>query len=190
MNYKGIIYYPKFYQEIAELIGKERWNKNKKTRIKNDTYSRPNKEQELRIDVIGVLAEIILLHKMVTKDLVFDHSILLSKNPVIKNDIVVYKDNNIIRFEVKAVTGNFARINEVSHNKKICDYYALIRPTKELDKQTVGGAYFWTEEYINITKDWSLRQGQYGSPYYEKQLIIDTMDIINQASKEIEKKNV
>ena len=51
-----------------------------------------------------------------------------------------------------------------------------------------GGAYLWTEEYINIAKDWKLMQGQHGSPYYEKQMIIDAMDIVTEASNRFENK--
>ena len=48
MNYKGIIYYPKFYQDIADYIGLERWKRNKRTRKNNSTYNRSNKEQEIK----------------------------------------------------------------------------------------------------------------------------------------------
>ena len=51
-----------------------------------------------------------------------------------------------------------------------------------------GGAYLWTEEYINVANEWKLMQGQYGSPYYEKQMIIDAMDIITEASNRFENK--
>ena len=188
MNYKGIKYYPKFYQDIADYIGQERWKRNKRTRKNNSTYNRANKEQEVKIDVIGVLAEMITLHHLLSKEKDFDYSVLLSKNPAIKNDIVVKSDGKSLRYEVKAITGNIARINKESHEKKICDFYALVRPTKELDKIMQGGAYFWTEQYLNVTNEWKLMQGQYGSPYYEKQVIIDAMDIIAETTNRFENK--
>ena len=86
MNYKGIIYYPKFYQDIADYIGQERWKRNKRTRENNSTYNRSNKEQEIKIDVSGVLAEMITLHHLLSKEKGFDYSVLLSKNPAIKNE--------------------------------------------------------------------------------------------------------
>ena len=188
MIYKGIIYYPKFYQDIADYIGLERWKRNKRTRKNNNAYNRASKEQEIKIDVIGVLAEMITLHHLLSKEKDFDYSVLLSKNPAIKNDIVVKSDGKSLRYEVKAITGNIARINKESHEKKICDFYALVRPTKELDKIMQGGAYFWTEQYLNVANEWKLMQGQYGSPYYEKQMIIDAMDIITEASNRFENK--
>ena len=50
----------------------------------NSTYNRSNKEQEIKIDIIGVLAEMIALHHLLTKEKDFDYSVLLSKNPAIK----------------------------------------------------------------------------------------------------------
>ena len=188
MIYKGIIYYPKFYQDIANYIGHERWKRNKRIRKNNNSYARANKDQEIKIDVIGVLAELIALHHLLNKGRDFDYSVLLSKNPAIKNDIVVKSDGKQIRFEVKAITGNIARINKESHEKKICDFYALARPTKELDKTMEGGAYLWTEQYLNVANEWKLMQGQYGSPYYEKQVIIDAMDIITETANRFENK--
>ena len=79
MNYKGIIYYPKFYQDIANYIGHERWERNKRTRKNINSYARANKDQEIKIDVIGVLAELIALHHLLSKGRDFDYSVLLSK---------------------------------------------------------------------------------------------------------------
>ena len=73
MNYKGIIYYPKFYHDIADYIGQERCKRNKRIRKNNSTYNRANKEQEIKIDIIGVLAEMITLHHLLSKEKDFDY---------------------------------------------------------------------------------------------------------------------
>lgn len=188
MNYKGIIYYPKFFNEVAEVIGLARWNENKKNRKANNDYQRDNKDNEIRIDTIGVLAEMIALYHLTNQNKKFTYSVLLSKRPQFQNDISIQKeDDGYTHYEVKAVTENFARINKQSHEKKPCDFYIFIRPTKELDNEMQSGAYYWTAHYTEI-KDWTVKEGAYNSPYYEKQLIIDAMTIIEQATKEMENK--
>lgn len=191
MIYKGIIYYPLWLEEVAEIIGKLRWQSNKRTRNNNSTYSRLNKDQEQNIDKIGVLCELIALYEQSKKERNILHSMLLSKNPDIKNDLIIFTEDGIkSRYEVKGVIGNYARVNCQSHEKKTTDFYLFIRPTKELkQKNSYCGAYCWVCTYLEIN-DWIKQQGQYGSPYYEKQLIIDAMDIIEQTYSEVKKKNV
>lgn len=187
MIYKGIIYYPLWLDDVAEIIGKQRWLKNSKTRNKNTTYKRGSKEQEQNIDRIGVLCELIALYDQSKKERHILHTMLLSKNPDIKNDLVIILPDKKLRYEVKGVIGNIARVNIESHNKKPTDFYLFIRPTKELTKQNYGGAYHWVSSYESIN-DWKKQEGQYGQAYFEKKIVIDAMDIIEQATKEMENK--
>jgi len=188
LNYKGIIYYPKFFDDICEVIGKQRWASNKRNRSKNENYNRGSKENEIKIDSIGVLCEMIALYYLTNKEKKFVYSVLLSKNPQCKNDITVIQDDIRTGYEVKAVTGNHARVNKNSHEKKPCNFYLFVRPTKELNNDYSNGAYWWTEQYSEVNT-WDYIEGNYGSPYYQKQIIIEAMDVISDTTKQIEAKN-
>jgi len=188
MTYKGIILYPKFFDDVADIIGKQRWERNKRTRKNNASYNRGGKDNEIKIDSIGVLCEMIALYYLTNKEKKFVYSVLLSKNPQCKNDITVIQDEIRTSYEVKAITGNNARINKEGHEKKPCNFYLFIRPTKELNNDYSNGAYWWTEQYSEVSS-WDYIEGLYGSPYYQKQIIIEAMDVISDITKQIKAKN-
>jgi hypothetical protein len=181
MEYKGTISYPSFFNDIADYIGNERWKKNKRNRDKNKTYSRGNKENEIKIDVVGTLAELIMLFRLFKKGNKFKYAMLLTKiRPDIKADveIEIRRDDKILRtrFEVKAITGEYARVNVQSHKKKVCEHYIFIKPISNFPEPEENTSYaqYWIEDYLGV-EGWATKDGAYNNPYYEKKIYADLL---------------
>jgi hypothetical protein len=149
IKYKGEIKYPPYYQEIARIIGRKRYESNKDLNKRKPRYSRGDEDMSLNVDYLGVLGELIFSYYLTHNGIDHEVQMLFSENPISGWDIMV----NGKSFDVKVVNPKYTNfiVNEEAHFKKKMDYYAFVKPDEN------NTAHVWVSNYSDTT-EWNRKE--------------------------------
>jgi hypothetical protein len=155
INKSGRIYFPAWFNEVAEIIGTIKGERNKKFNESNE-YNSNLGEKNIKVDILGVKGEMIFSYHLHTQNV--KHTLLPLLNNREQYDIIVGTKN----IDVKASdeTAKYLLVNERVYNThKNVHGYAFV---KVIDEQH---ADYWLHSYSEVGT-WKVSKFNFTNAYY------------------------
>ena len=162
MNWKPTTY-PRCFLALADELATLRTFHSKHI-YKEGTESHRG-EQEHKISMLGILAELIARHHFEEADLNFTSAPLVEANPIVGADITLDGIGEEYLIDVKGVKSQseFLRVNYKAHNnpRKVITHYFFIQPISKTKAN-----YCWVP--YNELNSWEVVESTYTKCYQKK----------------------
>lgn len=152
---QGIIKFPPYIHEVADVIGKLRNDANNNTEQEKAILSNDRRRKG---NVLGIKGELIFMGHLTNKGYKYSYSRLLDSSPVYKADITC----NGVGVDIKTIRadGWDLLVNEKSHNneKGIVSYVFIQIFTEDM-------ARYWIFNHSSVSK-WKIKKCGLSRAYY------------------------